>query len=539
MMVIGPRVVARGSGSGGAIRERGLTGARRAARSPRRWRRGGIKLIDLDAVVPLDLASTGADAIDPQLGLIKGAGGACPARIWCGRCAALLGGGPRPTRRWSVLGQTRASRGGCALRLAPRSPGLLDASCRQAIYACGRLPLLTRRGSIQSLTRGAGRLQHRGTAAALKSNRRVGAGFFLVMRLGLPARSTSAFDVLNGSGRYADARHVVAEPMASASNSCRISSLTCRLRRARRASRSDASRLRLVVYASTGSKSSKCLSCRPPTAGATQSLAGYELLYLRLCRPLAKIPGAPLSGGALTALNQIRSASWPTGCLLCAPQTENPAAPPGAAPASFRAARPRGRTSACAQLQSTPSTESSSIPSARRPTLGSRLLWKPNSPPRRRLGLTMCSAKSVMISAPRRRASRRSDSAHAPPRRQLEDRLAGWAQRGHHLLGTGRDACAEHVVSSLPSRRAIRSQFAALLPVLPRSTTPLPAAATLRCTSPGLHHATCLFIPGPGLEASASPTQLLEVPSNGQPRSRSTSFAGPTGGPPKIAAGSS
>jgi ribose 5-phosphate isomerase A len=36
----------------------------------------GIELIDLDAVVPLDLAIDGADEIDPQLGLIKGAGGA-------------------------------------------------------------------------------------------------------------------------------------------------------------------------------------------------------------------------------------------------------------------------------------------------------------------------------------------------------------------------------------------------------------------------------------------------------------------------------
>src|ERR1700751_6233908 len=32
----------------------------------------GIELIDLDAVVPLDLAIDGADEGDPQLGLIKG-----------------------------------------------------------------------------------------------------------------------------------------------------------------------------------------------------------------------------------------------------------------------------------------------------------------------------------------------------------------------------------------------------------------------------------------------------------------------------------
>jgi ribose 5-phosphate isomerase A len=36
----------------------------------------GIELIDLDTVVPLDLAIDGADEVDSQLGLIKGAGGA-------------------------------------------------------------------------------------------------------------------------------------------------------------------------------------------------------------------------------------------------------------------------------------------------------------------------------------------------------------------------------------------------------------------------------------------------------------------------------
>jgi ribose 5-phosphate isomerase A len=36
----------------------------------------GIELVDLDAAAPLDLAIDGADEIDPQLGLIKGAGGA-------------------------------------------------------------------------------------------------------------------------------------------------------------------------------------------------------------------------------------------------------------------------------------------------------------------------------------------------------------------------------------------------------------------------------------------------------------------------------
>ena len=36
----------------------------------------GIELVDLDSAAPLDLAVDGADEIDPQLGLIKGAGGA-------------------------------------------------------------------------------------------------------------------------------------------------------------------------------------------------------------------------------------------------------------------------------------------------------------------------------------------------------------------------------------------------------------------------------------------------------------------------------
>jgi ribose 5-phosphate isomerase A len=61
-----------------AIRERGLK-VRAAAASVRTEEiaaEAGIELIDLDAVVPLDLAIDGADEIDPQLGLIKGAGGA-------------------------------------------------------------------------------------------------------------------------------------------------------------------------------------------------------------------------------------------------------------------------------------------------------------------------------------------------------------------------------------------------------------------------------------------------------------------------------
>jgi ribose 5-phosphate isomerase A len=36
----------------------------------------GIELVDLDSAVPLDLAIDGADEVDPQLGLIKGGGGA-------------------------------------------------------------------------------------------------------------------------------------------------------------------------------------------------------------------------------------------------------------------------------------------------------------------------------------------------------------------------------------------------------------------------------------------------------------------------------
>jgi ribose 5-phosphate isomerase A len=61
-----------------AIGERGLD-VRAAAASVRTEELAaevGIELLDLDAAAPLDLAIDGADEIDPQLGLIKGAGGA-------------------------------------------------------------------------------------------------------------------------------------------------------------------------------------------------------------------------------------------------------------------------------------------------------------------------------------------------------------------------------------------------------------------------------------------------------------------------------
>jgi ribose 5-phosphate isomerase A len=60
------------------IGERGLDVRATAAsvRTEEIATQAGIELIDLDAVVPLDLAIDGADEVDPQLGLIKGAGGA-------------------------------------------------------------------------------------------------------------------------------------------------------------------------------------------------------------------------------------------------------------------------------------------------------------------------------------------------------------------------------------------------------------------------------------------------------------------------------
>jgi ribose 5-phosphate isomerase A len=61
-----------------AIGERGLD-VRAAAASVRTEELAaevGIELVDLDAAAPLDLAIDGADEIDPELGLIKGAGGA-------------------------------------------------------------------------------------------------------------------------------------------------------------------------------------------------------------------------------------------------------------------------------------------------------------------------------------------------------------------------------------------------------------------------------------------------------------------------------
>jgi ribose 5-phosphate isomerase A len=61
-----------------AIGERGLDirAAAASVRTEEMATHAGIELIDLDAVVPLDLAIDGADEVDPELGLIKGAGGA-------------------------------------------------------------------------------------------------------------------------------------------------------------------------------------------------------------------------------------------------------------------------------------------------------------------------------------------------------------------------------------------------------------------------------------------------------------------------------
>jgi ribose 5-phosphate isomerase A len=67
-----------GHGDRARLRARGLD-VRVAAASVRTEEiatQAGIELIDLDAVVPLDLAIDGADEVDPHLGLIKGAGGA-------------------------------------------------------------------------------------------------------------------------------------------------------------------------------------------------------------------------------------------------------------------------------------------------------------------------------------------------------------------------------------------------------------------------------------------------------------------------------
>jgi ribose 5-phosphate isomerase A len=73
-----------GLGSGRAVwavlellRERGLKAAAAAStRTQELLREAGIEVIELDGSLRLDLAIDGADEIDPELGLIKGGGGA-------------------------------------------------------------------------------------------------------------------------------------------------------------------------------------------------------------------------------------------------------------------------------------------------------------------------------------------------------------------------------------------------------------------------------------------------------------------------------
>jgi ribose 5-phosphate isomerase A len=68
----------------------------------------GIELIDLDAVVPLDLAIDGADEVDSQLGLIKGAGGALLREKLVIASARHFVVVAETDKKVSRLGQTRA-----------------------------------------------------------------------------------------------------------------------------------------------------------------------------------------------------------------------------------------------------------------------------------------------------------------------------------------------------------------------------------------------------------------------------------------------
>lgn len=72
-----------GLGSGRAVwavlellRDRGVRSAAASARTEELLAEAGIEIVELDGELRLDLAIDGADEIDPQLGLIKGAGGA-------------------------------------------------------------------------------------------------------------------------------------------------------------------------------------------------------------------------------------------------------------------------------------------------------------------------------------------------------------------------------------------------------------------------------------------------------------------------------
>ena len=98
-------------------------------------RAAAVSVVGLDEVAALPLYVDGADEVDPELRLVKGAGGAlarekvvasAAALFVCivdeGKLVARLGGAPGAPRR-PADGGARSSRGACACSAAVPSPG--------------------------------------------------------------------------------------------------------------------------------------------------------------------------------------------------------------------------------------------------------------------------------------------------------------------------------------------------------------------------------------------------------------------------------
>jgi ribose 5-phosphate isomerase A len=190
-----------------AIRERGLK-VRAAAASVRTEEiaaEAGIELIDLDAVVPLDLAIDGADEIDPQLGLIKGAGGALLREKLVVAAARHFVVVAETDKKVERLGQTRAVpvevvRFGWRSTLARLLDGIVPSA---ELRLAGDSPYVTDEGHIilDCEVPAEGSIEE--LAAALKSETGVVEhGFFLGMADEvLLGTLDGGLEVLNGSGR--------------------------------------------------------------------------------------------------------------------------------------------------------------------------------------------------------------------------------------------------------------------------------------------------------------------------------------------------
>jgi ribose 5-phosphate isomerase A len=189
------------------IRERGLE-VRAAAASVRTEEiagEAGIELIDLDAVVPLDLAIDGADEIDPQLGLIKGAGGALLREKLVVAAARHFVVVAETDKKVERLGQTRpvpveVVRFGWRSTLARLLDGIVPSA---ELRLAGDSPYVTDEGHIilDCELPAEGSVEE--LAAALKSETGVVEhGFFLGMADEvLLGTLDGGLEVLNGSGR--------------------------------------------------------------------------------------------------------------------------------------------------------------------------------------------------------------------------------------------------------------------------------------------------------------------------------------------------